>query len=71
MSKSDFNTIMKIGDWRKGVSILSELLDEPINIQISKKGQKKLEELDKQYDDFYKLSIPERLKFSEMGVLYD
>jgi len=67
MSKADFKTIMMIGEWRKGVNVLSDLLGEPIHVQLSKKAEAKLKELDKKYDDFYKLSIPDRLIFSEMG----
>jgi hypothetical protein len=67
MSKAEFKTIMMIGDWRKSVNNLSDLLGEPIKISISPEAKDKLETLEKQYDDFYKLSIPDRLMFSEMG----
>lgn len=62
-------TIMVVGEVREALNHMSEVLRvEGITLVISDNAAlERWHELQKQYDDFYKLSVPERLEKSGMA----
>jgi len=66
MNKSTKN-IMIVGDMREALNKLTDYLGEQIKIEMSQKALKKFQALEKQYDDFYKLPLQERLYESGMS----
>lgn len=67
MSRADFQTITKVSQILDGVKILSELVGEDPKIVLSDEALAKWRELEKLHDDFYKMSLSERIQYSEIN----
>ena len=64
MSKQDWKEIQVIGDLRKVLNDAKDMLGINIVAQIPSDKAELFEELQKKYDDFYDMSIKERLIYS-------
>jgi hypothetical protein len=67
MSKAGFERVMKVGKVLSGMKTLHDLLGEAPTLQLSDEGLERWLQLQREYDDFYALSLQERLEFSEMS----
>lgn len=68
MSRADFELVKKVGDILKGMKTLDELVDEAPKVVLSDTALARWKELEKLYDDFYELSLDERIKYSGMNT---
>ena len=67
MSRAAFERVMGVTKVLKGMQTLHDLVGEAPVVQLSDAGAKRWMVLRREYDDFYELSLQERLEFSEMA----
>ncbi|MBA3678769.1 hypothetical protein H0W80_01050 [Candidatus Saccharibacteria bacterium] len=64
MSSLDFEEIMIIGDLRQSLKDTREKLGVDLTIQIPADKSELFSKLQKKYDDFYKMTLDQRLIYS-------
>ena len=64
MSKKDFEEMMMVGSLRQALNDVRDKLGIDLTVQIPADKSKLFNELQKKYDDFYKMSVEQRFAYS-------